>query len=130
MYGILDNVCLLTLAPEIPNAMSVINELCKRNIKVSVGKFIKISCTLFEFILHYTYFRSFIYFSDFDIIIAGHSIASLNEGEAAVKHGATFITHLFNAMLPVNILNLIYIIILFNNLLNIISYSSTIVIQD
>ncbi|XP_035734323.1 N-acetylglucosamine-6-phosphate deacetylase-like isoform X1 [Vespa mandarinia] len=66
MYGILDNVCLLTLAPEIPNAMSVINELCKRNIKVSVG----------------------------------HSIASLNEGEAAVKHGATFITHLFNAMLP------------------------------
>ncbi|XP_043670760.1 N-acetylglucosamine-6-phosphate deacetylase isoform X1 [Vespula pensylvanica] len=66
MYGILDNVCLLTLAPEIPNAMSVINELCKRNIKVSVG----------------------------------HSIASLNEGEAAVQHGATFITHLFNAMLP------------------------------
>ncbi|KAL2718498.1 N-acetylglucosamine-6-phosphate deacetylase [Vespula squamosa] len=66
MYGILDNVCLLTLAPEIPNAMSVINELCKRNIKVSVG----------------------------------HSIASLNEGEVAVKHGATFITHLFNAMLP------------------------------
>ncbi|KAK2587018.1 hypothetical protein KPH14_010980 [Odynerus spinipes] len=66
MYGTLDNVCLVTLAPEIPNAMSVINELSKRNIKVSVG----------------------------------HSIANLCEGEEAVKNGATFITHLFNAMLP------------------------------
>ncbi|KAI4500356.1 hypothetical protein M0802_004773 [Mischocyttarus mexicanus] len=37
MYGTLENVCLLTLAPEISNAMPVINELCKRNIKVSVG---------------------------------------------------------------------------------------------
>lgn len=129
MYGILDNVCLLTLAPEIPNAMSVINELCKRNIKVSVGKFIDIFCTVFEYMLHYIYFSLFIYFSGFDIIIVGHSIASLNEGEAAVQHGATFITHLFNAMLPVNILNLIYNII-FHNLLNFISYSSTIVIQD
>lgn len=38
MYGDLDNVCLFTLAPEIPNAILVIEELCRRNIKVSLGK--------------------------------------------------------------------------------------------
>jgi len=38
MYGDLDNICMVTLAPEIPNATSVIGELCKRNIKVSIGK--------------------------------------------------------------------------------------------
>lgn len=38
MYGTLDNVCLLTLAPELPNARIVIAELCKKNIKVSLGK--------------------------------------------------------------------------------------------
>ncbi|XP_032680664.1 N-acetylglucosamine-6-phosphate deacetylase isoform X3 [Odontomachus brunneus] len=66
MYGDLNNVCMVTLAPEIPNSISIIEELCKRNIKVSVG----------------------------------HSVANLSEGEGAVKHGASFITHLFNAMLP------------------------------
>ncbi|XP_076249833.1 N-acetylglucosamine-6-phosphate deacetylase [Calliopsis andreniformis] len=66
MYGTLDNVCLLTLAPELPNAQIVIAELCKKNIKVSLG----------------------------------HSVGNLHEGEDAVKSGASFITHLFNAMLP------------------------------
>ncbi|XP_017760179.1 PREDICTED: N-acetylglucosamine-6-phosphate deacetylase [Eufriesea mexicana] len=66
IYGRLENVCLITLAPELPNAQSVIVELCKRNIKVSLG----------------------------------HSIANLGEGEEAIKSGASFITHLFNAMLP------------------------------
>lgn len=31
---------MFTLAPEIPNATTVIEELCKRNIKVSLGKLI------------------------------------------------------------------------------------------
>lgn len=38
MYGSLENVSLITLAPELPNTQSVITELCKRNIKVSLGK--------------------------------------------------------------------------------------------
>lgn len=38
MYGDLGNVCMFTLAPEIANATSVIEELCRRNIKVSLGK--------------------------------------------------------------------------------------------
>lgn len=37
-YGNLDNVCYVTLAPEIENAMDVIKEFKKKNIKISVGK--------------------------------------------------------------------------------------------
>lgn len=66
MYGSLENVSYITLAPEIDNACDVIKELIKQNVKVSLG----------------------------------HSIANLKQGEDAVKAGATFITHLFNAMLP------------------------------
>lgn len=66
MYGSLENISYVTLAPELPNSSIVIKELCRRNIKVSVG----------------------------------HSTANLSQGEQAVKDGASFITHLFNAMLP------------------------------
>ncbi|KAK0159848.1 hypothetical protein PV327_010915 [Microctonus hyperodae] len=38
IYGNLENISYITLAPEIDNSYEVISELCKRNIKVSVGK--------------------------------------------------------------------------------------------
>lgn len=40
-------------------------------------------------------------------------MGSLIQGEEAVKNGASFITHLFNAMLPVTLYNMEHIIFFF-----------------
>nr|CAD7459382.1 unnamed protein product [Timema tahoe] len=137
MYGSLDNVCILTLAPELENALPIIHELTSRGITVSLGKnwshwlvtrhaslVIKRSKFLFCAVVTncctprarshknnpklrvkplkglFPGRNETFVCSGRDILEPGHSVANLRQGEEAVAHGANFITHLFNAMLP------------------------------
>ncbi|XP_071787107.1 N-acetylglucosamine-6-phosphate deacetylase-like [Asterias amurensis] len=66
VYHSLDNVSIVTLAPESCQISKVISKLSNKGVVVSLG----------------------------------HTVANLTMAEDAVRHGATYITHLFNAMLP------------------------------
>lgn len=70
-YGSLENIKIVTLAPELNGSMEVIKLLSKNGIVVSIG----------------------------------HTSSDMETSIQAVRNGATFITHLFNAMLPVSIQN-------------------------
>nr|CAD7605115.1 unnamed protein product [Timema genevievae] len=141
MYGSLDNVCILTLAPELENALPIIHELTSRGITVSLGKnwshwlltrhaslvtkrskflfcdVVTNYCTprarshknnpklwvkplrgLVEVSWSQVWSKTLVF--NLICITTGHSVANLRQGEEAVAHGANFITHLFNAMLP------------------------------
>lgn len=66
-YGTLENVSIITMAPEKDPTGQTIKKLTDMGITVSCG----------------------------------HSMGNLKDGEDAVRNGASLITHLFNAMLPV-----------------------------
>lgn len=129
-YGNLDNASLVTIAPELPGALEAVRHLASLGIKVSVGKFMSsfYSLSSFQFsclsLYHYVkspidawlfvlsmglpannnHKNSCLCFAQSPFFIpSGHSTGNLEDGEAAVNHGASFITHLFNAMLPVSI---------------------------
>ncbi len=73
VYGSqLDNVRLVTLAPELVGGLETIAWLKERKNQKKI------------------------------VIAIGHSMANLQQAEQAVKSGASIITHLFNAMLPVS----------------------------
>jgi hypothetical protein len=50
----------------------------------------------------------------FLLIFEGHTMGCLNTAEDAARRGARFITHLFNAMLPVIKFRLIWIKLLYH----------------
>lgn len=88
-YESLDNISIVTLAPELSGATETIKWLCERGIVVSMGK-----QNLMYVYYHLLYPCVF--------VPVGHSMAALKIAERAVREGASLITHLFNAMLPVS----------------------------
>lgn len=80
-YGsqnLMDNIRIITLAPELPGAIETIEWLDSYRSEEKEGEGKRI------------------------IVSLGHSMAQFACAEKAVKSGATHVTHLFNAMLPVS----------------------------
>mmetsp|Transcript_31577 Transcript_31577/g.66149 ORF Transcript_31577/g.66149 Transcript_31577/m.66149 type:complete len:584 (+) Transcript_31577:43-1794(+) len=74
---VLDDIDIITLAPELPGALDAIQSLTKFNPSASPGAnphSVVVSC--------------------------GHTEATYEDGIQAVSHGATLLTHLYNAMNP------------------------------
>lgn len=59
MYGNLENIQIITLAPELSNALSVIDELSKQKIVVSVGIIISFVLKQNNFCVLIFFFRAF-----------------------------------------------------------------------
>lgn len=66
MYGSLDNIKIVTIAPENPGAPEAIEFMVSKGLTVSEG----------------------------------HTVATIEQAEVGINHGATLLTHLFNAMNP------------------------------
>ena len=81
---------MVTLAPELENAPEVIRYLTRNNVTVSLGIWKDDATWELNRI------------DNFILQSIGHSMGSLVQGEEAIINGASFITHLFNAMLPVS----------------------------
>ncbi|OQR69937.1 putative N-acetylglucosamine-6-phosphate deacetylase-like [Tropilaelaps mercedesae] len=81
----LSSVAIVTLAPELDSEGGAIRHL------ISKGKpTVKYVCGI-----------EALNFEEPGVVVSlGHSMASLEQGQAAVRHGAQLITHLFNAMVP------------------------------
>ena len=104
-YGDLGAVRIITLAPELPGAMETIQWLTQeKNIVVSLGMLCCSAHMLFSV-------GACMLCTDVQYVLmllaqclyVGHSMCNLETAEKAVHNGASFVTHLFNAMLPVSL---------------------------
>ena len=97
-YGDLESVRIITLAPELHGAMETIQWLTKeKKIVVSLGMPCCGACVVI-----YATYMCMSGTADIDSTYVGHSMCNLEIAEEAVINGASFVTHLFNAMLPVS----------------------------
>ena len=100
-YGDLGAVRIITLAPELPGAMETIQWLTQeKNIVVSLGMLCCSAHMLFSSVRADV---QYVLMLLAQCLYVGHSMCNLETAEKAVYNGASFVTHLFNAMLPVSL---------------------------